>query len=382
MAKPSPCWLVLTDVDAVQSYLFASVRLAMIAGASQIVAEFDERVGALARKYGGEAVIHAGGIGATLFDTEAHARKFADGVEARFRRRSVSGHLTTSEPVELGGGPDEVRQQVETAKASLCRRKNEGFAPGETMTHPLAVRCSSCGREPATDVRPVGDELWRLGPSCLRQYGWRKRQGWLELLRRDPDHRHPADDWSSLKAEHLARKFDELAGDGDLGLIVADGDGIGRLLDQLKLDPRTQWKAFSRGLDRLMERSLGRALRAVLKPFREGVLAGGRMPVQVLFRGGDDIVIACRGDLALPLAAELVLSFSRETDWEWLGGRRVGLSAGVVVTRVGFPFRTAHAIAEGLLREAKRTAQDEGCASRVKARSIMPSSVSRSRTWT
>ncbi len=82
--------------------------------------------------------------------------------------------------------------------------------------------------------------------------------------------------------------------------------------------------------------------------------------MQVLFAGGDDIVIACRGDLALPLATELVLAVSGATDWGWSKCKKVGLSAGVVVTRVGFPFRAAHAIAEGLLREAKQTAMEEG----------------------
>jgi hypothetical protein len=372
MPELARSWLVLTDVDAIQSYLFASVRLAMIAGASQLVAEFDGKVNALAeKKYRGEVLVHAGGIGAALFFTEEDAKGFAAEVEKEFREWSVSGHLTASVPERLGTDP-KAEDAVAKAKAALRRRKNEGFAPGEVLTNPLAVRCGSCGREPAVVSRPVatprGDEPRLLGESCARKLDRRnegtkdrrRQETWLDLLRA-PDPGHPDEDWSDLDVRHLASDFDKLAGDGDLGLVVADGDGIGRLLDQL--DPRTQWRTFSQGLEGLFQHSLRRALRVVLGPCRTRVLNREQpLPVQVLFRGGDDIVVACRGDLALPLAAELVLSVSGATDWSWTGPepKRVGLSAGVVVTRVGFPFRTAHRIAEGLLREAKRTAQEEG----------------------
>ncbi len=263
MSPPAPCWLVLTDVDAVQSYVFASVRLAMIAGASQIVAEFDGRVAQLAGEHHGRAVIHAGGIGAALFENEEDAAAFGARVEAEFTAETLSGHLTTSVPVRIGGRPH-VLEQVDDARASLRRRKDEGFAPGETMTHPLAVRCGGCGREPATKVVPFGTppdrETWHLGPNCFRKHCRRDPQSWLELLRRVPVNGDSAADWSGLTAENVARDFDRLAGDGDLGLIVADGDGIGRMLDQL--DPQTEWETFSLGLDRLFKQSLARALRA------------------------------------------------------------------------------------------------------------------------
>jgi hypothetical protein len=230
----------------------------------------------------------------------------------------------------------------------------------------MAVPCESCGSEPATTRTLLGSRLdqdrrW-LGPACLRKEVNRRRGSWLELLQNpgDPPADRPAGAaWDRLDAGCLARDFTELAGDGDLGLIVADGDGVGRILETL--DPLTELNAFSEGLDRHLRGTVRRALQSVLRPWLATILAGEhRLPVEVLYRGGDDLVIACRGSLALPLAAHLIVGFRGGTDWSWAGGRPIGLSAGVVVTGAAFPFRTAHEIADGLLREAKRAALEGG----------------------
>ncbi|MCO6454644.1 MAG: hypothetical protein J5I93_05015 [Pirellulaceae bacterium] len=357
-------WLVATDVDAVQSYLLQSVHLSTIAGASSLLVQADDKCRKLADQHQGFVVMATGGISLVEFGDKSQARLYAEEISSWFRQHTVSGHLTTSGPVERKAG-EEFGEVARKTFQRLEDQKRRGFPHGQFAAIPQGQPCQSCGTEIAVKRvlfgrGPAAEMRW-LGESCQKKYDRRHRLFWLEWLK---DTNHPNHQrWEHVSAgRHVAYDFNLLAGDHDLGLIVADADGTGRLIRQLVEDklPAEKWREFSDGLARLSRNTVTDAIDKIVPDRFLADTQSLLLPVLPLFCGGDDMVIACRGDLALPLASFMCRRFA-EAEKPWLPqAAKLGLSAAVVVTRPGFPFRIAHRLGSQLLKAAKREARRLG----------------------
>jgi hypothetical protein len=345
----------MTDVDAVQSYLFASARLRESAGASELLVTFDEALKKLAEKMKGFVPHSAGGSALVLFEDERQeqAREFVHKSKRLLETTAVGARLSASEPIDIqvtDGFSDAVTQ----AARSLERNKRLGSHRSEPVTFPLARRCESCGVEPVVGSVKVGSgtsETTRfLGASCLAKHDARSLR-WLEG-------HWPALDTLGWKHERaaLADDFNELAAGSRLAVIVADANGVGQRLRGL--DSPSAYQAFSQGLKKAIDTSLHQALKSVSqKPLGKKP----KLPYQVLFCGGDDIVVACRQELALPFARKLTETFADQNQGApWNSGQPIGLSVGIVCCNPGFPFLAAHEIAEHILAEAKGASRDQG----------------------
>lgn len=350
--------LVITDVDAVQSYITSSVHLSTMVGASQIVAEADQKIAELAKAYDGANVLmNEGGMAILLFPGPGgkgcSGSRFGREAEDIYRDYSVSGHLTASGPVDVSTGSEDFGGAIKRAFNQLEERKRLGFSRGQLEDVPHSHRCASCGVEPATSMATIGrgdqaDRRW-MGESCNRKRAARPK--WLEKLLDEVDVQ--ADERAAWLSKQLPETFNELAGDNDLGLVLADADGVGQILPSL--ETREAWTTFSQGFSKMMA-----SARASILPVFAPVLAHrDELPFQILYGGGDDVLLACRGDLALQAAYALASSSTGDQAW-CPEGHRVGLSVSVVITRPGFPFRTSHRIAQRLLKEAKREARERG----------------------
>jgi hypothetical protein len=348
-------WLVMTDVDAIQTYLFSSIWLSTIAGASQIVANNDRQIKKIVGALEGTTLFSAGGAGLVLLpgETDDVAKEFIRQATTAFSQASVAGHLSTSAPIDRRNHPSFSKAR-DAAAESLEFHKRLGHPVGEAGVFPMTRRCDACGNEAVTQSRRFGDETHWLGPACLAKWEARDRS-WLNLLTVQPE-------WTGLRREHLAEDFNVLAGNDYLAVIVADVNGVGVRLRTIQSP--FEFTSFSKGMAEAVRSALSAALLEAVAPGREAILTGeAKLPVQVLYHGGDDIVVACRGKLALPLMQTLVETFAVQAHEDWAEGKPLGMSAGVVLTHPKFPFRTAHRIAERLLAEAKRTARAEGWSS-------------------
>lgn len=333
--------LVLTDVDAIQRYVFASARMAAIVGASHIIRQFDRTLENLALEHKALTAVAHGGNGLFVFDDQDSAAEFRQRAVGEFRRASVNGSLTASPPLPFTGaaGYQQARQRALNA---LDAEKRLGSPQDESLTLGLARRCEFCGCEPARpQARLIGDRTQYIGPACAAK---------LEAR-------------AAGAADAPVRDFNELAGEDYLAIIVIDGDGLGQRLKTL--DSPERHGDFASEVHRVVTEALAAGLDDVRAaahtddppaslPSSPSSLEG----LQVLYRGGDDLVLASRARLAFPF----IRGFSASLDarnWEWAGeGGRIGFSAGVTVAHSGFPFRMAYAIAGELLRNAKRAAKD------------------------
>jgi hypothetical protein len=155
--------------------------------------------------------------------------------------------------------------------------------------------------------------------------------------------------------EDLPADFQALAGEvGEIGILVADVNGVGERLRADAFSDEKAYAEFSKGLHDAVRATLVGALRQVIGPVRP-------LPFEVLYLGGDDLVLACRGNLALDLLHAILSGFAAKAgvDAAWTRGRPLGMSGAAAIVGPGFPFRVAHRIAAGLLSAAKREARRE-----------------------
>ncbi len=361
-------FLLLTDVDAIQSYVFSSIRMSTIVGASQIVRESEaistdtantvkNEKGELAVEVG---VCHGGG-GLFVFNDIEKARDFERQISREFKKRSVNGSLSTSGTHEFGSDSGQsFRTAREAALEELEGQKRLGRNSSESPELGWAWNCETCGANPATEAvsrkfDSVDDDqaaeiksVWRVCPACKARYDHRKSSVDRQKLFYQDRQGEP-----KLK---IPFNLEDLAGDSHWALVVLDGDGLGQRLREF--DSPQSYQEFSNGLKSLIESALKTGLQSIQELHQQETA-----PALILFDGGDDIVVACPAELAFPF----VDSFSRHLQYsfahgecEWDGGKAIGFSAGVVVTRQGFPFQTAHRIADGLLRNAKTKARKNG----------------------
>lgn len=338
-------WLVMCDVDGVQAWLLRSVHLREIAGASQLLVDYDQELRHLAKN--GEVLFAAGGTALVRFHNKDLARRFCEEVPRALEKATVNASVTVSDPAGIGGCS--FGNAIATLVEDLERKKRLGHALGEPADFCHAVRCQGCALEPAVAkgrVR-IGNDDRLLGAACLARHNARSREGWLAWMR-------SRDGWQEARP---AADANELAASGKLAFVLADVNGVGDRLAEL--DSEDAYRRFSAGLSGALQDALVEAIASEIPPARWN---HGNLPIEVLYAGGDDLLIACRGDLAMPLVARLATEFTSRAgkDAEWTLGKPLGMSFGVTIASSKFPFRVAHAIATGLLRHAKRAARTEG----------------------
>jgi hypothetical protein len=176
--------------------------------------------------------------------------------------------------------------------------------------------------------------------------------------------------------DRLSRSYEhfEFAELSWLGVVHADGNGMGRLFRRLpeSIEPGDGFDR--RYIERLRRLSLDLevlALRAVDDALRRAVTRSRKRdqpphwPLVVpLVLGGDDLTVVCNGDIALRFAREYLDAFERqsiaEIEAEVLdltdAGRLTG-TAGVALVKAHYPFYAAYDLADELVRDAKRHRQ-------------------------
>lgn len=194
--------------------------------------------------------------------------------------------------------------------------------------------------------------------------------------------KNKTDDIAAIMARYLklakAETFDDLCKDhnkentGDyLALIHADGNGLGKMLGELTKAYKKQDKDDNKGVDlhkeaeietffHTMRVTLRRALsEAITELYKEPLCSNlinsevEKEGIQLLMLGGDDLLIACRAPLALPLVQ--LLAQALETLQENIDAKnRLTIGVGVAIAKPSFPFHRLHDLAEELAGSAKR----------------------------
>jgi len=162
-----------------------------------------------------------------------------------------------------------------------------------------------------------------------------------------------------------------------VGLVHADGNGLGEVLRQLK-DACAQapdaaydalYRCFSEGVTTATVDAAREACVQVLLPKAKKSV----MPARPLVLGGDDVSIIIRADLALPYTQAFLLAFERHSQiamdrlrtefenhkLEAPSALPLSLTAcaGIVFMKCSQPFYSAYNLAEGLCKQAKKASR-------------------------
>lgn len=139
------------------------------------------------------------------------------------------------------------------------------------------------------------------------------------------------------------QELQELVGSGYLALVHADGNGVGSAAGNGDVE-RARFFHRNRVL-------LRRAVQAAIDSVCEG--EGKQAPLIPLMLGGDDLLLVCRAEMALPFVVSLceTLAAVQRDDGN---GFVLTLGAGVVIAKHTIPIHRLHEVVEQLARSAKR----------------------------
>jgi len=151
---------------------------------------------------------------------------------------------------------------------------------------------------------------------------------------------------TKLKTLKRPQDLEELVGDGYLALIHADGNGVGSDAGE---DESKRAVYFHR--NRVLLR------RAVQKAINKHCPETGQAPLVLLMLGGDDLLLVCRAEIALPFVVTLCEALNEAQSNELQSndnGVKLTLGVGVVIAKYTIPIHRLHEVAEQLASSAKR----------------------------
>lgn len=156
-----------------------------------------------------------------------------------------------------------------------------------------------------------------------------------------------------------------------LGVVHADGNGLGQLLMRLRAaanqlqDFTGFFLEFSKAVSDATQKAARQATEEVLLTNREN----GTVPARPIVLGGDDLTMLVRADLALEFTQRFLCHFEDATGEAFarLSQRypqlelppRLTACAGITYVRAGHPFQSAYHLAESLCARAKSLRQDK-----------------------
>lgn len=346
--------LVIHDVDAIQRYVFATRRLREIRGASALIDSLNRKdTKRCAKNADGllKFIYGNGGGAAAIFEDKDSAWAFCQEVSALYPNKTLSASSTGivqeyTGPEDFGNALKKTHERLQQAKASRSRHT-------QLLSSPFFKLCDSCGAYPSSHRSPEPDEF--ICRSC------HAKQAFLE----DPEKHRVQTYIKNFGKEHynkgvsfpeeLDKIGDKARPQGYIGVIYADGNRIGDLLQDINTPEALE--KFSKAIDSAITDSITEALWARYEQMITD--HDNLMPVEVPLCGGDDLVAIVPGQDAFEVALDYMKRFQErlEQDYELaeiLGGRKVTCCAGVAIAKSHTPLSRLVGLAQDLCKIAKK----------------------------
>jgi hypothetical protein len=390
---PAERFLLVTDTPGIKSFVFGTDALAEVRGASALLDRLNrvesKRVLREHLPAGGcETVFANGGTGQFVLHAEG-----PEVVEQAVKALACHYRDETGGEMRLVWGlapwPADAsvsyREAARDAYFQLRTVRETASAVHASPCLPLLHECSSTSYLPALTepYRWGGESLLLSEAARLKREASRRAAegtlwtGWMEdLARRGPWPEQ--DSWPRLRAgdavalEKARKRKRPPARKGYVGLVYADGNAMGRLVQEL--DSREACATFSQIVDESVRKACYRALGDICA----GEIAAQRarpenpkpLPADILLLGGDDLLVLLPADDALAFALGAMKAFEDLTREriqalppgdgcrffeKTLGiGKGMTISCGIALAPVKYPFYLLLDLAEHLLASAKR----------------------------
>ena len=318
-----------------------------------------------------------GGSGQFLIqaDDDLRVRDALSGLCA-FYRQETRGEVTLA----FGYAPLIDRHYsaaLATAFSQLRSRREmeSGRLVAELM--PFMKECESASHLPAARVAGPDGRLCSQAVIAKRDEVRRSKAKdrwaqWMHWLAKEhagwPE---DSDVWEDLRCDDITGIGSKARPEGSVGLVYADGNAMGRLVQELDSDAACA--EFSTLVDESITVACFRSLAAVcakeIKSIRDGANSRGvKVPAEILLLGGDDLLVVLPADRALGFASKVMELFEELTRVrirgltdpelqsffnERIGQNGLTTSCGVAIARDKYPFYLMLDLAEQLLASAK-----------------------------
>lgn len=385
--------LLAFDTDQIKDYVFATGALRDIRGASALLDRLnrDSTVRTVARCAPGAEMVYAQGGSALFVVDSAHTDVSLRAIERLYRDETDTAGITgvaVDLPAAFDGRAN-IQSYMRQLNYRLRAAKDRTDPWQAAASHGLFRPCEACGIGYATEQwQGPEEQQMQLCRGCARKRAEDRRirnHQIPEWVANKALNATPADPlWQRLIASLREHGYPLTAGlnrpsdfttlgeasspKGYFGLIYADGDSMGRKLEQLQT--LEELRHFAVTVDQAVYDSAVAAIRTHLPPDPNG----GYLDFDLLLLGGDDLVMVTTAQTAVETALTLVETFS-ELATERLGPRLVerfggppSLTASVVLSHSEFPFDSLRRMAESGLQFAKRRGVE-----RRRAGEILPS---------
>ena len=356
--------LVSFDTDRIKEYVFATNKLKEIRGASAILDELNRwDMVETSLKFEAKKIYANGGSGMFTV-SESSAEDMTKAIEKTYRLKTRTGSITSA-VTELPDGftdQDDAKNYLRMLAYRLRLKKDANTLNQPLLTHPFLRTCDSCGEQYAGQSVTVPEPELLCG-SCknkreknniiqkeieavisgkVKEYAEHKL--WHRLIR------DLKEEGYEVTGRNRPEDFNDLGQMSNptnyMGLIYADGDSMGKVLESL--DNLEEVKQFSEVVDSAIYRSVREAICEYLGDKDK------YFPFDILMLGGDDLVMVTTAHKAIEVSMKITEKFSDLTK-EGLG-KPLTLSAGVVIAHTTFPFSSLLSLAEGALKFAKMEA--------------------------
>lgn len=378
---------VLIETGANQAYVFSSTRRRLNVGASELLSRLGGAWLAQALEEAGAdgagvtVVVRASGVVRLLVGDPEVGRRIVSSVtrQALVEAPGLEVWGTVTGPVALDEDmtPGDPAGLVTALRSHAGHRWRRPPAQGRHLATPFSLACDAGLGAAARPVR-VGDDVRHLSARAAACFdaagaGLDRMRGLLS----------EAPGGASAGVVPAAGSLDEdHPNDGWIAVVHADGNGLGRVfqqLDALDIDPAVVrvdaearlgqngpgWRyvrllhAFSRQLDDLSVRALRSAAEATRARVPAAAQPGWLLPLVV---GGDDLTALVDGRVAFEFTVAYLAAFEDLSRNDPLlraiagaAGLGEGLtaSAGIAWVKPHFPFDQAYRLAEELTSAAK-----------------------------
>lgn len=312
-------YLYGASVQGIQGFIFETNKLQEIVGASEIVKSIADDFGDFSNYEKGHSniLLNAAGNIKAIFNDKENAENLVKNFSKNIQQKAFG--ITISQALIEIDGDTPTEDEFKVLDDALKVQRNN-------PTIPLDMSLNIMELNPAT-AKPVSDKEKKGKDEILfNKASKQKRDAFPENS-----------NFKELK--------DLSNGKNKIAVIHADGNGLGKLVPQLK----EKLSSFSIALDK-----------ATIKAFNDAKTDG--MKIREVILGGDDLTVICDANEALGFTQRYLKNFEENTEKiEELKGltKKLTACAGIAYTNEKYPFHYAVSLAESLCGQAKKHSNRE-----------------------